>query len=396
MRSTRSKRLSITAVVVTSVIVMMLLTRWMLHCHIEEKFLIQQLQKKLGHLRDVWSKCFHSSMEYEGRLLQLVEYAEADDRQDQNRDRKNTKNCKVGFIAQNGTCVRCPEGTFSFDHWIVCVPLLSCDDVNYAVQIGRVLYTVGCWDFYEGRWNDYDIIYASSDDGTVIDFERVLKLIPHKNLLYPIGMCYQEGGKTKLLFARNNDILGSANKLNSIMAHKNDCDNEIVRFRLALDYVEILVHLHSGSREAQFVLCNSHSLSLLLSQFFITDNLKLVLGAFDNLPVLKTSAEHDEEAKIKCSQRELRGTFIAPEQAWPHQSSKVFNPFQQPGYTERADVWKIPDVTRALLGRWSGTSKIMGLLEVMHRKCKSLEPSSRPTATQVLQEYLSVWKLLLA
>ena len=329
-------------------------------------------------------------MEYEGQLRHSLQLAPLDDEPMETWDkRQKTQGCKAGFIVQNGRCVRCPQGMFSFENWIVCIPFLSCGDLKHAVQVGNALYCVGRWDFYAARWNNYDILYASSNDGRFVDFETVQRLSPHENLLYPIGMCNQEGGRTTLLFAWNN-ILGCADELDTILAHNSGCDNEIVRFKLAIDYVRILVHLHSGSHPS--VLCNSHSLSLLLSQFLITDELKLVLGAFDNLPALKAGAEYDN--KIKCSESELTGNFIAPEQAWPYQSSKVFNPIQQPAYTEKTDIWKLPDVTEALLGSWSGAHNILDLLEVIHRNCKKLEPSSRPTAKQVLHEYLSVWKML--
>ena len=150
--------------------------------------------------------------------------------------------------------------------------------------------------------------------------------------------------------------------------------------------------LHSKETET-LVLCNSHSLPLLLSQFLITEDLRLVLAAYNNLPVLNVSS-NSLEAKVKCSRNELKGDFIAPEQRWPYQSSKVFNYAQQVGYTEKADIWKIPDVTQGLLNKKGDYQNVLDLLEVLHRKCKSLEPTSRPTAAQVLHKYQFIWKTL--
>ena len=354
-----------------------------------ERGIIHQLQQRQEYLSEVWRQCFHATFDPEESI--------SEDSQkgiELHGTIKKMIQCKVGFVAQSRACVPCSQGTFALEQWIVCIPLLSCTEIGDDVQIGDVLYTAGGWTFYAARWNNYDITYAllkKSDDSKLVDFGAIERLMPHDKLLYLIGRCDREES-TQLLFARNSEILGHADELDSILVQKTGCDCEFIRFRLAMDYVETLVHLHSSKTET-LVLCNSHSLSLLLSQFLITGDLRLVLGAYDNMPVLNTGYEN-LEAQVKCSQKELKGDFIAPEQKWPYQSSKVFNYAQQPGYTEKADIWKIPDVTQALLNKKGDYQNILDLLEVMHRKCKNLEPSSRPTAAQVLQEYQFVWKTL--
>ena len=360
-----------------------------------ERGLIRQLQKRREYLSETWSQCFHTKFDREESIFGKSQKGK------ELRDTiyKKATQCKVGFIAQSGVCVPCPQGMFAFEQWVVCTPLLSCAEMNNDVQIGNALHTFGGWMFYAARWNNYDVIYTQpikSDDSMPVDFGSIQRLMPHDNLMYLMGECDREEN-TQLLFTRSIDeILGRAVRLDSLLVLRPVCDNEVVRFRLAMDYVQILVHLHSNMTGA-LVLCNSHSLSLLLSQFLITEDLRLVLGAYDNLPVLNVLDAESLEAnsKVKCSHKELNGNFVAPEQKWPYQSSKVFNYAQQPGYTEKADIWKIPDVTLTLLNKMnSGCQNILDLLEVVHRKCKNLEPSSRPTATQVLQEYRFVWKTL--
>lgn len=390
MHWTRTKRLI--AVLIIIVVAVLLLVRRIIHYHSEETDLVHQLQQRGVFLSKVWSKCFHATMDYKDKAL------EHSDGKNQDDGIQKRKHCKVGFIPQNGACVACPQGTFALEQWAVCTPLLTCNELSHhGVQVGNPLYSVGNWRFRAARWNNYDVLYAllSADDSTAFDFEPVQRLLPHDNLLYPIGLCDREE-KTELLFAWSNDVLGRADKLDLILACKTDCDNEIGRFKLAIDFIRILVHLHSNKtgNGRPLVLCNSHSLPLLLSQFLITDDLRLVLGAFDNLPAPKNTDEGSKEAKVKCSQRELKGSFVSPEQRWPYQSSKVFNPVQQPGYTEKSDIWKIPDITRALLS--TGGENILDLLEVTHRKCKNREPSGRPTAIQVLQEYQFVWDIVIS
>jgi glycoprotein-mannosyl O6-kinase len=357
-----------------------------------ELTIIQGLQKRQEYLSEISSQCFHETLNHEERILEPLKSHEGKELQD--TIKKTTQRCKVGFIARSGLCVPCPQGTFALEQWITCVSLLSCAEISDGVQIGTVLYTVGSWTFYAARWNNYDITYAlliKSDDSQLVNVSDIQKLMPCDNLLYLIGQCDREESAQRL-FARNREILGCADELDSILAQKTNCDYEIIRFRLAMDYVQTLALLHSNKTET-LVLCNSHSLSLLLSQFLITEDFRLVLAAYDNLPVLNASSK-SSEAKVKCSQKELKGDFVAPEQKWPYQSSKVFNYVQQAGYTEKADIWKIPDVAQALLNKKGDYQNILDLLEVMHRKCKNLEPSSRPTAAQVLHKYQFIWKTL--
>ena len=356
-----------------------------------EVSIIHQLQKRQEYLNEIWSQCFHATFDHEERILEPIKSQEGKELHGTIKKATQTQ-CKVGFVARSGRCVPCPQGTFALEQWIACISLLSCAEISESVQIGTVLYTVGSWTFYAARWNSYDITYAQlSGDSQLVNVSAIQRLMPHNNLMYLIGQCDLEE-RAQRLFARNHEILGRADRLESILAQKTDCDHEFVRFRLAMDYIQTLALLHSNKTET-LVLCNSHSLSLLLSQFLITEDLRLVLAAYDNLPVLSANSK-SSEAKVKCSRNELKGDFIAPEQKWPYQSSKVFNYAQQAGYTEKADIWKIPDVTQALLNKKGDCQNILDLLEVMHRKCKSLEPSSRPTAAQVLHKYQFVWKTL--
>ena len=350
-----------------------------------ETALLHDLQLRQEHLRKIWGQCFRETFDHEESILERKKEIQG--------TFKRLTRCKVGFVSQNQVCVPCPHGTFSLEQWITCTPLLTCTEMTNDVRIGSNLHTVGRWTLHSARWNNYDIMYSLLNSGgsKLDEFDSVQSLMPHDNFLYAIGHC---NGKqtTQVLFARSINVLGQADNLDMILAQKPGCDNAVVRFRLAMDYVQILAHLH-GNKSRAFVLCNSHSLSHLLSQFLITSSLRLALGAYDNLPVLNASAE-GVGGKVKCSQGELKGSFVAPEQEWPHQLSKVFDYAQQPGYTEKADVWKIPDVTQAFLGKSSGSRDILDLLEVMHRKCKSLEPSGRPTAAEMLQEYQFIWKTL--
>ena len=138
-------------------------------------------------------------------------------------------------------------------------------------------------------------------------------------------------------------------------------------------------------------LCNARSLEHLLSQFLLTDHYTLVLSTLDNLPRPQEDLDTRPQG-ILCHHRELRGSFVAPEQKWLHGDTKIFNLEEQPRYDQSVDIWKVPEVTSALLG--SKCEDVMDYLRLVHVMCKALSPHQRPTAQELLSEYKYTWNLL--
>lgn len=132
------------------------------------------------------------------------------------------------------------------------------------------------------------------------------------------------------------------------------------------------------------VMCDSNDVTKTLQQFLLTDDFQLVLNDLDALPRVNKSAGQ----LIKCGHRELFGDFVAPEQLWPY-PERDFDDHTMPPYDEKTDIWKIPDVCEALLGRGIiGTDPIRFKLFRIDQACKNTDPAKRPNATQVLDEYL--------
>uniref|UniRef100_A0A3Q3VWF0 Protein kinase domain-containing protein n=1 Tax=Mola mola TaxID=94237 RepID=A0A3Q3VWF0_MOLML len=95
---------------------------------------------------------------------------------------------------------------------------------------------------------------------------------------------------------------------------------------------------------------------------------------------------------VKCGHRELSGDFVAPEQLWPYKNrGEVFSDDLMPEYDERTDIWKIPDVTRFLMGRVPGGDLVHFHLFQIHVECKREDPKRRPSALEVLKAYKSVY-----
>lgn len=160
-----------------------------------------------------------------------------------------------------------------------------------------------------------------------------------------------------------------------------------IRLRLAMDYVSILHYLHN-SPAGRRVMCDSNSLEKTLSQFLLTNNFHLVVNDLDALP----EVDHSRGLVVKCGHRELSGDFVAPEQLWPFTNTgKTFSDDLMPGYDERTDIWKIPDVTRFLMGRVPGGDLVHFHLFQIHEECKKTNPELRPSALTVLNAYRSVY-----
>lgn len=160
-----------------------------------------------------------------------------------------------------------------------------------------------------------------------------------------------------------------------------------VRLLLAVDYVSILHFLHN-SPVGRRVMCDSNSLEKTLSQFLLTSDFHLVVNDLEALPEVDSS----RGLLAKCGHRELTGDFVAPEQLWPHHNQGVaFLDDLMPEYDERTDIWKIPDVTRFLIGRVPGGDLVHFHLFSIYEQCKNRDPEHRPSALEVLKVYKQVY-----
>lgn len=159
------------------------------------------------------------------------------------------------------------------------------------------------------------------------------------------------------------------------------------RFQLCLDYVEILVWLHSDSVGTR-VMCDSNDLRKTLEQYLLTNDFRLVLNDVDALP----SVNHSKRELVKCGHRELFGDFVAPEQRWPY--DLPYDDNLMPFYDEKTDIWKIPDVCQYFLRGARDESILIYHLFSIHKKCKVENPVLRSTAQDVLTRYKDVWTTL--
>lgn len=198
------------------------------------------------------------------------------------------------------------------------------------------------------------------------------------NVTQIVGFCEQNN-----IFVTELHPLGSADHLEAIFLKEyfRILDTLSVRFALCEQYVNILRSLHDNPDGAR-VMCDSNDVKKTLSQFLLRDDVTLILNDVDALPLVdKTHGK-----LIKCGHHELFGTFVAPEQLWPHED-RDFNDTEMLGYDEKVDIWKIPDVCDAFLGHVEGSARLRLQLLPVHLKCKSVDPTHRPSARDVQEVY---------
>ena len=309
----------------------------------------------------------------------------------ESREKIEHKTCPLGFVSLRGKCSECPHGTFSLPRWTSCVKFLTCEDLMTDVRPTQLLWQTKRWRYVAAEWNSFRVVYSQriqydeyeSDDSasyTESAWKTATQLAPHQSILYPVGSCPHTN---TLVYSVTDDVY-PLTQLETLLK-RNDCDNWMVRFKLAMDYVRLLNYLHLHPL-GPFVLCSSDSLDTLLSQFAISQHFELLLANFDNLP-----GGHDP---VVCSRRELRGDFVAPEQIWPFSQYRMFNPDEQPGYFHTSDLWKAPDVTKWFLGNSRDARNILNYLAGIHHRCKSSDSTLRPSAKEILTEYESIWSAL--
>ena len=178
---------------------------------------------------------------------------------------------------------------------------------------------------------------------------------------------------------------GTADKLTHLLETKlHKYNTHKLRFDLCVQYAKIIQFLHNSPYGTR-VMCDSNGLEKTLSQFLVTTDLWLLANDLDALPkVNRTKGQ-----LIKCGHRQLHGDFVAPEQLWSR-DDLPFSDAEMPGYDEKTDIWKIPDVCQHFLGSAQGADNLRFHLFKIHKQCKQIDAEDRPSADEIVAEYQRV------
>lgn len=274
---------------------------------------------------------------------------------------------------------QCPPKHFILNGMVNCHSWLSCEDIP-DVKIKQLIGTGGVKAVYLASWNDFNVVVSILNNPQYSnDFRSGLKLLqvlnPSPYIIQLIGFC----DYSNVIITEYHPLGSAVNIIDFLKSKKSD--GIISRLKLCLNYAEILTFLHSESAGKR-VVCDSNDLNKLLSQFLIKEDFTLILNDLDALP----QVTHNKS--VKCGSRELRGSFVAPEQLWTLPG--LFQDSLMPGYDEKTDIWKSVSVFTYFLRDVENNNVALYRLFHLHKRCKSVNPSDRPSANEIVEAYKEV------
>ncbi|XP_029940276.1 protein O-mannose kinase [Salarias fasciatus] len=282
----------------------------------------------------------------------------------------------------------CPPRHFKMATMKNCTPWLQCPEIRAEVRRLKLIGQGAVKKVYLAEWRTQKVALSSlSSEDYLEDFLHglsMLQALQEPRVVQLVGFCLEDR-----LLATEFHPLGSLLNLDRVLARPQyrHLDTWQTRLRLAAEYVSVLDYLHSGPAGRR-VMCDSNSAEKTLSQFLLTGDFHLVANDLDALPEADAAAG----LLVKCGHRQLSGDFVAPEQLWPFADrGEPFSDELMPGYDEKTDIWKIPNVTWSLMGSVPGGDLVHFHLFQIHEQCKKADPRLRPSAGDVLKVYRSVY-----
>eukprot|EP00041_Stephanoeca_diplocostata_P008702 m.128722 g.128722 ORF g.128722 m.128722 type:complete len:424 (-) comp17441_c0_seq1:572-1843(-) len=328
------------------------------------------------------------------------------------------------IVSRGFSCENCPQGSFWCVLTMRCRKILDCAEIQILIDtpVGQSHSAEGgVKRIFHRSWGPIDVAVASGKSHVREDFfsgvhtlkelsstmspfvvpligfcpDRLEMVVPW----YPMGAAHNFDA---VLRKEMRDIYGAQDYHTSAAAQEMIFS---LRLQAVEDYLTILAALHGyGTRATPRVLCDCKEGPVkLLSQFLVTNTLRLVLNDVDAAPAVSPACRIKSTGRpgVKCGHRQFSGSdFVAPEQLWPW-ADRAFADDDMPCYDEKVDVYKIPETIQYLLGSeflasLSPASRIVfqRLFDGMVQDCKMHNPAARPSAYQVLANFSSVTRHL--
>jgi glycoprotein-mannosyl O6-kinase len=131
-------------------------------------------------------------------------------------------------------------------------------------------------------------------------------------------------------------------------------------------------------------LCDTWSLQKITHQFLLTRDFRLLLNDVDDVSLVIPSRSR----LARCSAGfYTRPELLDPEFLAPEEYSQGF-------FDQSVDIFKAPAVAKWILESAGQDGRVLlHELDDVHERCKSTQPSDRPTAEDLLEEYRRVFDL---
>ncbi|XP_061179485.1 protein O-mannose kinase-like [Saccostrea echinata] len=292
----------------------------------------------------------------------------------------------------------CGHGYFGLYGMETCHPWLDCEglmNINGSEKIPSST-SGSIKEVRISKWEGHDVVVKKLRNYHVgkrahEEFKHGLQILKdfsnHSEVLQLVGYCNN-------VMVTEFHALADANNLEKHLQIYRDFDNVSTRFQLCLDFIYIMLLLHSGLGGKVYAHCDGNAVSILRWQYLLTDDFRLVISDVDALVDFEILNGVTKKKVCPVESRNYSVPFNAPEQHWPY-GQEPFNISRMPPYDEKIDIWKIPDVCKSFLHYMPLKIKILPHLKDIHSRCKNKDPQQRPTAVEVLEEYRAVYKHLI-
>ncbi|CAK8685077.1 unnamed protein product [Clavelina lepadiformis] len=330
----------------------------------------------------------------------------------------------------------CENGKFLLTNMTSCHPWLDCTEINTEIALGKYFGKDLTKKLQYGIWRGYNVavqhpVMEKGKDRFGDFNENLRNYIDLQSRFVPqlVGFC--NVSKSAMEFGRSyivTEYYPRRSLGEYVRTIKYRSTTAIDRFQLAISYLEVLLFMHSQPQGPR-ILCDSNSLDDTLAQFLVTESNTVVLSDLDDIPLVQ-----ENKGKLaRCKHQDLLSNrediaktyFLAPEQVkamlkyLPNSRfSKIYGSKNTdnndkdsgnlldsegrlpPYLDEKADVYKIPDVTQAILLLNIKESKldphknicieIWNSLKEIHSKCKEHTPLLRPNVKEILKAYADI------
>lgn len=268
----------------------------------------------------------------------------------------------------------CESGYFYLKGMNTCHPWLNCSDIN-EIEVKELIGLGAVKAVYHGIWRNFSVAYSVlNNENYSDDFHNGLEMLkifsPNPNIVQLIGFCERQN-----VIVTEYHRLGNAMNISQILSKKYN-NSSMSSLKFCLNYALILELLHHGPAGTR-VMCDSNDLLKLLSQLLVTDEMRLILNDLDALP----EVNKEQNYSVKCGNKALYGTFVAPEQRWNY--NKEFSYEEMPGYDEKSDIWKAASVCDHFIGQGIGSDIVRYKLFFIHKSCKNVNAKYRDRRAHV-------------
>jgi len=278
-----------------------------------------------------------------------------------------TADCHVG----------CPEGTYRLPGMVECKPRLNCDQIRNLTKGRNLIGGGGVKRIYTADLQGSSVVIARVKRFKFNQYlDSMVELQQTGIVAQLIGMCEEPAWPEVVLQYHSLGSLLTVSQLPDVLS---------LRWRIIMSYLDVVEKLHNRVPRSPRVLCDASRTEITLSQFLLTDDFRVVLNDVDEL--IAAGAD----GKVRCNCNIIRGGSEFDENGEPNGGCLVPPEQKQCGtniyYTEKIDIWKIPDITRAIIGDSTEGLSVWDELHRLHQECKNSNPNMRPPIEYVVDKY---------